>query len=86
MTQAVLDIAMDISDFAIYLQGAHTEHKPAQFLSFDLVMDRMSSAEVDREVRKHVQFDSVNTLIYTSGTTGRWTILNHGLEKESQLQ
>lgn len=71
LLQAILDIAMNISDMTVYILGARREQKPAQFLSFDIVMNRMSSEPIDRQVRKHVQYTTPNVLIYTSGTTGR---------------
>lgn len=68
--QATLEVFQDILDMPIYLQGPHTDQKPPQFLSFDVVLDRMSSGSIDPVVRKHVTPASINTLINTSGTTG----------------
>jgi len=67
---AILEIMSDLPGIAVYVQGPLPEPKPASFLSFDLVMDRLSDAPIDRSVRKHLTLMDTNVLIYTSGTTG----------------
>lgn len=65
-----MDISEEIPNIATYIQGPQTDQKPPQFLSFDVVQDRMSSDPIDRSIRKHVTYATTNVLIYTSGTTG----------------
>lgn len=71
LAQAVQDICNDISDMAVYIKGPLLDQKVPKFLSFDIVLERMSSDPIDPAVRKHMTFSSTNVLIYTSGTTGR---------------
>ncbi|XP_052792172.1 long-chain fatty acid transport protein 2-like [Mya arenaria] len=68
--QAIQEILPDISGITVYVQGPLPEPKPISFLSFDLVMNNISDAPIDRSARKHITPFSTNVLIYTSGTTG----------------
>ncbi|WAR00669.1 S27A2-like protein [Mya arenaria] len=68
--QAIQEILPDISGVTVYIQGPLSEPKPVTFLSFDLVMNNLSDAPIDRSIRKHITPFSTNVLIYTSGTTG----------------
>ncbi|XP_060586557.1 long-chain fatty acid transport protein 2-like isoform X2 [Ruditapes philippinarum] len=70
LVEAVMDILPEIPDVAVYVCGKTGEEKPPSFMSFDVVMTRMSTDRIDRSVRKHVLPFSPNVYIYTSGTTG----------------
>ncbi|WAR00668.1 S27A2-like protein [Mya arenaria] len=73
--QAIQEILPDISGITVYVQGPLPEPKPISFLSFDLVMNNISDAPIDRSARKHITPFSTNVLIYTSGTTGATMVL-----------
>lgn len=70
LTQAVQEVLPELRDVTVYVQGGAIEQKPPPFLSFDLVMSRVSSDGIDKSVRNHVLPFTTNVFIYTSGTTG----------------
>ncbi|KAL4227252.1 hypothetical protein ACF0H5_012698 [Mactra antiquata] len=68
LSEAILEIKDDIPNITTYVLGSSKQS--TLFLSFDLVLSRVSDVTLDKNIRKHVLPTTPNMLIYTSGTTG----------------
>ena len=64
------EIANDIPEAVVYIQGCSQEKLPKNFESFHDIMSEMSPENVDKDSRKEVMANDPAVLVYTSGTTG----------------
>ena len=66
------EIANDIPEAVVYIQGCSQDKLPKNFKSFHDIMSGMSPENVDKDSRNEVVANDPAVLVYTSGTTGMY--------------